>query len=128
MSLGTKIKFGATTIVLLVVAGAFWGTTQGVTGNRADDVVVSATWYPIAMTHAATITVTVDGIPVISKKPKASPWSETMTVASDAVVHMSVAHYFEGLQKLDCMIMRNNAVPRGGSMNRSTPGIVECVA
>lgn len=128
MSLGTKLKFGATAAALLVLAGAFWGATQGLTGNKADDVVVSATWYPIAMTHAATITVTVDGIPVISRKPKASPWSETMTLAPDAVVKMTVAHYLESLQKLDCMIMRNNVVPRGGTTSRNSAGVVECVA
>lgn len=133
MSLMTKAKTVTGIIVVAAVAAyAMHVNPQAfkvTTGGDDDNYVLSVTWFPTALTHNTKIIVTVDGVPVISRNRRISPWGETMVAVKGAPVVLTATSHLQALQSIDCMIMRNGkSVPGGGHARITVPGTVTCRA
>lgn len=133
MSLMTRVKTVTGIIVVAVVAAvAIHVNPQAfkvTTGGDDDNYVLSVTWFPTALSHNTKIVVTVDGVPVITKNQRISPWGRTMVAAKGAPVVLIATSHLQALQSIDCMIMRNGkSVPGGGHARIPGPGTVTCTA
>lgn len=132
MSLMTRVKTVTGIIaVALVAAVAMHVNPQAFKVTTGDDdlYVLSVTWFPTALTHNTKIIVTVDGVPMISKNQRISPWGRTMAAAKGAPVVLTATSNLQALQSIDCMIMRNGrSVPGGGYARITMPGTVTCQA
>lgn len=125
MSLRNKLITVPTIIILAVVTGIWLQATSD------DNYVLSVTWRPSAlpMRQSVSITVTVDGYPLISRKPRVSPWGETMTAAPGVVVGLTAVSHFQAIEFIDCMIMRNGrSVPGDAHKSIPGPGGITCTA
>lgn len=128
MSLATKMKVGASTAAVLLAAGVGM-TVLEQTRDKDDNYVLSSKWFPgvMPMHSDVHITVTVDGVPVIRRKTRLSPWSETMTASKGAIVKMTATSLHASTELVDCMIMVNGRmVPSTGFDESREPGTAQC--
>lgn len=132
MSVISRVKTVTSIIVVAAVAAyAMHVNPQAFKVTTGDDdlYVLSVTWFPTALTHNTKIIVTVDGVPMISRNKRISPWGETMAAAKGAPVVLTATSHLQALQSIDCMIMRNGrSVPDGGYARITEPGTVTCRA
>jgi len=126
----TKLIGIPTLAVTLAVAAI--GFTMLDQGREDDDnYVLSSKWDPGAMAlhNDVKITVTVDGIPLVQRSRRLSPWGETLTAAKGSTVVLRAVSAHPATQFLDCIIMRNGrSVPSTGFDSIHGPGSVECQA
>lgn len=135
MRLATKIKAFAGVIVLAAAVAMVFNVNSNSIGIRPgsdDNYLLSSKWIPGVMPFQSpvTITVTVDGIPIIpGRTVRLSPWQETMTAEHGAQIKLVVSAMHSNLGLVDCMILRNNrVVPGGGFDSLPGPGVVTCIA
>lgn len=132
MSVITKVKAVFGIIVVAAVAAVAMHLNPSAfkvnTGGDDDNFVFSVTWSPINSTHKTMIEVKVDGVTLMIREPRLSPWGETAIIAKGAEVKLTAALYMMNLQLLDCVIMVNNKVPRGAQNKIEGPGVVTCQA
>lgn len=133
MKLMARVKTVTGIIVVAVVAAfAMHVNPQAfkvTTGGDDDNYVLSVTWFPTALTHNTKIIVTVDGVPMINRNKRISPWGETMVAAKGAPVVLTATSHLQALQSIDCMIMRNGkSIPGTGHARITKPGTVTCTA
>jgi len=124
----TKLKvYVATAMTLALVAGAYVLVD---TIDKADDdkYVLSSVWNPatIPFNSPVAIQVKVDGIAIISRTQRQSPFSATLTAERGAPVVLEAYMGYAKTESLDCMIIKNGAIGRLGHDKRSDAGWVKC--
>lgn len=128
MGIGTKMKVGASTAALLLAAAVVTTTREELRDNRY---LLSSKWAPGVMPihNDIRVEVKVDGVTVMVRKRRLSPWSETLTAAAGAVVKMTAVSVHPSTQLLDCIILVNGrTVPGTGFDQRTSVGTVTCQA
>ena len=127
MKIVTRIITIPTILALAAVLGIWLQTTSKSDNNY----VLSVTWRPTALPgqNKVRILASVDGVPMISRERRISPWGETMTATPGAAVSLTAEAGHQSIQLLDCMILVNGrSVPGDGHKNILHPGTVTCTA
>jgi hypothetical protein len=139
MSVKNKLLVVPTTIALVIFAMVALpifggqpnpgGQATRVTPSPNDDYYsLSVTWTPAAMPQHSPveIEVKVDGWGIFRKKQRVSPWGYTMIAERGAKITLTALSRYTNTIGLDCIIMRNSRVDRGGHDGRTSPGEVRC--
>ncbi len=126
-----KLKtYLAVVVTVAMVAGAYV-LVDAIDKADDDRYLISVAWTPTAMhkMFPVQITVRVDGVALLSRSLRISPFSHTMTAEKGVVVGVTAVAGFVNTEKLDCIIMRNSRiVPRTGYDSRPNAGMVQCAA
>lgn len=127
----TKLKvYVATAMTLALVAGVYV-LVDAIDKADDDNYVLSSAWHPatIPFNSPVAIKVQVDGITIISRTQRQSPFNATLTAERGARVVLEAYMGYAKTESLDCIIMRNGrTVPRTGFDSRKDPGWVRCQA
>lgn len=141
MSVKNKM-IGTTAVVAVIAAGLMATGFEGINKDRFKPkpeptrspgdrrYVLSVSWRPASMHPAAPvhIRVLVDGIEVIFKKQRVSPWGETMTAEKGAAIRLEAVSSYWQTEHIDCIIMQDGKVPDTGFDSRDNAGRVMCQA
>lgn len=134
MSITAKIKIWATIAAAVGVYAAFQTATGSLVSDD-DNYALSVKWEPgvLSIQRPVNITVTVDGVPIISRIRHVSPWHETMTAVKGSKVRLSASTIHPGLYFMDCLILANGSGSVQPGMYKAIhapadPSSVECTA
>lgn len=114
-----------------LLAGVFAVGTIATKTSNDDSYVLSVKWEPAALRvgMAVDINVTVDGVPLIKKKQRISPWGDTLTAEKGAKVVLTAGGLQDNITLIDCIILRNGrSIPSTGFDSIPHPGSVRCEA
>lgn len=125
MSLGSKIKFGFITTVILAVVfvagGAYLQDLRTSPGPNEDVFTFHALFKPERREHVLTITIDLNGVRYKSTKARTSPWDTMLILPKGSKVKLEVWQR-EG-DKLECIIIHDsNGVIRNYPNHITGPG------